>query len=162
MVVSMHMIYDFSSKQKDFKESGFIAGYILATLGRGLLHGDSENTGNKAVTIWKIRLIDFTAMQGAYMKLYIESFGAIYTKQLNEFIPMAFQPQFEVHAKENWRHLSMKSEPVYSSLRNWMFTEVSLSTDVISFFMSLFSLLKSIFYYCFCNIIHVTHLYTFS
>ena len=94
----MHMIYDFSGRKKDFKESGFVAGYILSSLGRGLLHGDSETTGNKPLTLWKVKSIDFIALQGAYLKLYTESFGAIYTQQLNEFIPMAFQPTFEVRS----------------------------------------------------------------
>ena len=129
MVAAMHMIYDFTSKKKEFKESGFIAGYILASLGRGLLHGDTKTTGNKGITIWNVKSIDFIALQGCYMKLYIESFGKMYTKQLNEFIPMAFPPTFEVQSKENWKHLSHTLEPIYTSLRNWMFTEVGSLID---------------------------------
>jgi hypothetical protein len=34
------------------------------------------------------------------MKLYTDSFGAIYTKQLNKYIPQAFSPNFEVNAKQ--------------------------------------------------------------
>ena len=34
-----------------------------------------------------------------------------------------FPVSFEVHAKQEWRHLSQKFEPIYTSLRNWMFTE---------------------------------------
>jgi hypothetical protein len=125
----MHMLFDFSCKKKDFTESGFTAGYILSSLGRGLLHGDTESTGNKRITVWKLKNNDFTALQGAYMQLYIKSFGAMYTKQLNEFIPMSFPPSFEVHATKEWRHLAQSSEPVYSSLRNWMFTEVGSLID---------------------------------
>jgi hypothetical protein len=42
---------------------------------------------------------------------------------------MAFPPTFEVHAKKEWRHLSKSFEPVYTSLRNWMFTEASNLID---------------------------------
>jgi hypothetical protein len=73
---------------------------MLASLGRGLLHGDSETTGDKHLTIWKVKNIDFIALQGAYMKLYTDSFGAMYTKQLNKYIPQAFSPNFEVNAKQ--------------------------------------------------------------
>jgi hypothetical protein len=37
---------------------------ILASLGRGLLHGDLETTGDKHLTIWKVKNIDFIALQG--------------------------------------------------------------------------------------------------
>ena len=123
------MIADFAYKRKDFTESGFVAGYILASLGRGLLHGDSSSTGEKQITVWKLRNADFVAMQAAYLKLYIDSFGEIYNQQLNHYIPMAFPPNFEVHAKPEWRHLSKTFEPIYTSIRNWMFTEVSSLID---------------------------------
>jgi hypothetical protein len=58
------------------------------------------------------------------MRLYIDSFGAKYTKQLNKFIPLAFPPEFEMTAKKQFKHLSHTSEPIYTSLRNWMHTEV--------------------------------------
>jgi hypothetical protein len=38
---------------------------FLASLGRGLLHGDLQTTGDKHLTIWKIKNIDFIALQGA-------------------------------------------------------------------------------------------------
>lgn len=66
MVAAMHMIYDFSSRKKAFKESGFVAGYILSSLGRGLLHGDSESTGDRPLTMWKVKCVDFIALQGEY------------------------------------------------------------------------------------------------
>lgn len=123
------MIYDYSCKRKDLSESGFLAGYILSSLGRGLLHGDTESTGDTPLTVWKLKSVDFVALQGAYMKLYIKSYGAIYTSQLNNFIPMAFQPDFDVQATPEWKHLAGTVEPVYSSLRNWMYNEVGSLID---------------------------------
>lgn len=102
---------------------------MLASLGRGLLHGDTGTTGSLPITVWELRNNDFVALQGAYLKLYIDSFGAEYTKQLNKYIPLAFPPSFEVHSKKQWRHLSHTFEPVYTSLRNWMFTESSNLID---------------------------------
>ena len=125
----MHIIYDVTNGKKDFSESSFVAGYILASLGRGLLHGDSESCGTTPISIWEVRLAEFIALQGAYLKLYIDSFGSIYQKQLDEFIPYAFPPDFPVQPKADWKHLSHNFEPVYSSLRNWMFTEVSNLID---------------------------------
>jgi hypothetical protein len=107
-----------------------VRGYILSSLGRGLLHGDVSSTGNTEISVWQVRLDDFTAMQAAYLKLYIDSFGALYTAQLNKYIPMAFPPTFTVHGKHKWGHLAQQLEPVYTSLRNWMFTE---SQNLIDF-----------------------------
>lgn len=103
---------------------------MLASLGRGLLHGDSSATGNVPLTVWSLRTNDFTALQQAYMKLYTNSFGALYTQQLNKYIPQAFPPSFPVQVKERrWSHLAHKLEPVYTSLRNWMFTEAQALID---------------------------------
>jgi hypothetical protein len=125
----MHIIYDHSCKHKDLSASNFVGGYILASLGRALLHGDSGSTGDKPITVWKVKNVDFIALQGAYLKLYIKSYGAMYTSQLNDFVPMAFQPDFQVHAIPEWKHLTTTLEPLYSSLRNWMFTEVGSLID---------------------------------
>lgn len=128
-VAATHMIYDFSKKQKEFSESAFTAGYMLASLGRGLLHGDTGTTGSIPLTTWKVKLADFVALQAAYLNLYVKSFGAVYNDQLSKYVPMAFPPTFKVHSKENWRSYSQSLEPVYTSLRNWMFTEASSLID---------------------------------
>ncbi len=130
LVVCTNAIADMAGKQKAFTESQFVRGYLLASLGRGLLHGDTSATGNMPLTSWGVRLADFVALQGAYMRLYIDTFGAVYTKQLNKYIPLAFPPSFEVQSKPQWRHLAQSVEPVYTSLRNWMFTE---SANLIDF-----------------------------
>lgn len=125
----MHTIADIAGRQKSFTESHFVRGYMLASLGRHLLHGDMSATGDVPLTSSGVRLADFVALQGAYMRLYIDSFGAEYSRQLEKHIPLAFPPSFEVHSKAQWRHLSQSLEPVYTSLRNWMFTESSNLID---------------------------------
>lgn len=135
LVSSAHILYDIAAKHKDLTESAFIAGYLLASLGRGLLHGDSSSTGNKPSTQWNLRLIDFIALQQAFFKLYIDSYGSIYTQQLNKHLPIAFAPSFKVKSKQEWRHLAESVgsggsfEPIYTSLRNWMFHESSNLID---------------------------------
>lgn len=101
----------------------------MASLGRNVLHGDSSSTGELGITRWGVRIHDFTALQAAYMKLYIDTFGVVYTSQLDTFIPMSFPPSFEVQAKRRWRDYASSLEPVYTSLRNWMFTEASNLID---------------------------------
>jgi hypothetical protein len=61
--------------------------------------------------------------------LYIKSFGALYNKQLDEHIPLSFPPTFEVKAKPEWKHLARNFEPVYTSIRNWMYTEAGNLID---------------------------------
>ncbi len=62
-------------------------------------------------------------------QLYIDSFGKAYTAQLEAHVPMAFPPGVDIYTKRAWAHLPTTSlgphylEPVYSSLRNWMYTE---------------------------------------
>lgn len=65
------------------------------------------------------------------MKLYIESFGSVYNKQLNRHIPMTFYPEFPMlsQVKLEWRQYAGELEPVYTSLRNWMFTESQVLID---------------------------------
>ena len=65
MVVATHLIADIAGKRKSFTETQFVKGYILASLGRGLLHGDMGSVGNEPVTNWKLKLMDFTALQQA-------------------------------------------------------------------------------------------------
>ena len=129
IVSSTHIIYDIAGKRKEFSESSFIAGYMLASLGRSLLHGDTAYTSEKAITSWNIKCTDFVALQAAYLKLYIKSFGALYNTQLDEYIPLAFPPTFEVKAKPEWKHLARNFEPVYTSIRNWMYTEAGNLID---------------------------------
>jgi hypothetical protein len=136
-VVAMHLLYDIAGpskdanamKRKEFTESDFVSGYMLASIGRGVLHGDTLTTGSTPITAWKVRLNDFTALQAAYLKLYIQSFGAQYTQQVNQYVPFAFPPTFPVHAKSKWRKFAQSLEPVYTSLRNWMFTEAASLID---------------------------------
>ena len=129
IVSSTHIIYDIAGRRKEFSESSFVAGYMLASLGRALLHGDTAYTSDKPITSWNLKCTDFVALQGAYLKLYIKSFGAAYNKQLDHYIPMAFPPKFEVNAKQEWKHLSNNFEPVYTSIRNWMYTEAGNLID---------------------------------
>lgn len=103
---------------------------MLASLGRGLLHGDKKSTGNIPITSWKVRLNDFTALQAAFHKLYIDSIGLEYSRQLDLYIPKAFPPSFTVHPKEDWKYIPpTEFEPVYTSLRNLMFTEGQILID---------------------------------
>jgi hypothetical protein len=129
LVATTHYIADIAGKKKAFSESGFVRGYMLASLARGLLHGDNSGTGAAPLTSWGVRTNDFTALQAAYMRLYIDSFGALYNDQLNKYIPLAFPPTFTVHSKTRWRHLAQQLEPVYTSVRNWMFTEAQALID---------------------------------
>ena len=132
-MAATHFIADIAGKGKSFSEGRFVRGYMLSSLGRGLLHGDSSATGDIPISVWGLRTNDFVAMQSAYLKLYIDSFGALYTTQLNKYIPLAFPPTFPVHGKKKWRRLAQSLEPVYTSVRNWMFTEsqnlISARTD---------------------------------
>ena len=59
----------------------------------------------------------------------MDSYGKIYTSQLSRHIPIAFPPTFTVHGKKEWKHLADKLEPVYTSLRNWMFHEAKNLID---------------------------------
>ena len=129
LVASTHFISDIAGKKKPFIESAFVRGYLLASLGRGLLHGDNSVTGNAPITSWGLRTNDFTALQSAYLRLYTDSFGALYTEQLDKHIPLAFPPTFTVHGKPQWKHLAQQLEPVYTSVRNWMFTEAQALID---------------------------------
>ena len=129
MVAATHQLADIAGGQKAFTESQFVRGYILSALGRGLLHGDVSCTGDSPRTVWKVRLADFVALQSAYLRLYTDSFGAVYSQQLTKHIPLAFAPSFNVHSKPAWRGLAASLEPVYTSLRNWMFTETASLID---------------------------------
>lgn len=129
MVVATHAIADISGRGKAFTETQFTRGYILSSLGRGLLHGDSRGTGIEDIPPFSLKTNDFIALQAAYLRLYIDSFGKKYNEQLDKYIPLAFSPGFKVYAKPQWKELAMQLEPVYTSLRNWMFTECSNLID---------------------------------
>ena len=129
----MNILLDTSHKHKQFSESSFVAGYMLASLGRGLLHGDTDSVGDIPVTVWKVRLADFTALQAAYIKLYIESFGRIYTEQLTAYIPLAFPPSLPVlnEVVLEWKEYAQSLEPIYTSLRNWVSLHCVLSAYLV-------------------------------
>lgn len=131
-VVALNYLYDIVKKAKVSTPSNLINGYMLASLGRTMLHGDSSTTGDKDIGDWKVKLNDFVALQAAFLKLYIDSFGMEYSRQLDKFIPLAFPPSFQVYTKPVWSDLNISSlefEPVYTSLRNLMFTESSILID---------------------------------
>ena len=123
LVSSAHILHDLTARRKDKSESTFVGGYLLASLARGLLHGDALTTGNSPSTVWQIRLTDTVALQAAYLKIYVDSFGAMYAEQLAKHLPMAFAPSFAVQAKREWTHMAGFLEPVLTSLRNWMYSE---------------------------------------
>jgi hypothetical protein len=129
MVASTHIISDIGGKQKSFTDTLFTKGYFLASLGRGLLHGHFGSTISSPITVWKVKGSDFIALQSAYLKLYINYYGKKYNEQLDTFIPYSFSGDFPIHAKQYWKSYSQQLEPVYTSLRNWMFTESSNLID---------------------------------
>ena len=128
-MAATHFLADIAGRHKTFNEGQFVRGYLLSSLGRGLLHGDVSSTGDKPITSWKVKIADFTALQAAYLKLYIDSFGALYTEQLNRYIPMTFYSPLEPRMKLGWRQHALSLEPVYTSVRNWMFTESQTLID---------------------------------
>lgn len=123
LVSSAHTLHELTARRRDKSESIFVGGYLLASLARGLLHGDAATTGDKPSTRWRVRLADTVALQAAYLKVYTDSFGAIYAEQLDTHLPLAFTPSFTVQTKPAWAHLSRSLEPVLTSLRNWMYSE---------------------------------------
>lgn len=127
LVISFDILFSIASG--NFTEGELARGYILSSLGRSLLHGDSSNSGHTPATSWKLRLVDLAGLQSAFLKLYIDSIGAVYTKQLNNHIPFSFSPGFKVQGKKEWKNYSKLLEPVYTSVRNWMFTECSNLID---------------------------------
>jgi hypothetical protein len=129
LVTATHIISDIAGKQKPATDTQFTKGYILSSLGRGLLHGDFGTTGIYYRTGWNLKLNDFIALQGAYLKLYIDSYGKKYNEQLDYYLPFAFSGDFPIVGKNAWKSYASKLEPVYTSLRNWMFTECSNLID---------------------------------
>jgi len=75
-------------------------------------------------------LILLIFISGAYLKLYIDSFGVEYSRQLDKYIPLTFPPELSINMKKTWSHIPQNQfEPIYSSLRNWMFHEASSLID---------------------------------
>ena len=130
LVVSINLLSTIVNQENNLDNS-ILEGYFLATLGRGILHGDSSTTGNDNNNFWKIKLADFTALQQIYLKLYIDSIGKSYTRQLNTHIPLSFVPPLTVVTKgpNKWSEYSTKMEPIYSNLRNMMYTEAGNLID---------------------------------
>lgn len=123
LVVATYQIADVAGRRRSFSESNFVRGYILAALGRHLLHGDASSVGDQARTVWRLKTFDFVVLQNAFLQLYIESFGALYTQQLSQHAPLVFHPDFTVTDKRRWQSYAALLEPVYTSVRNWMYTE---------------------------------------
>ena len=135
MVVSTQTLVSYFADGKSMDEDTFASGFLLASIARALLHNDLTNSGNKPSTIWKIKLVDVIALQSAWQKLYADSFGSLYTLQLNEYVPNAFAPPslVDVFSKPQWRHLTPSLEPIYSSLRNFAFSETGAYMDLTSY-----------------------------
>jgi hypothetical protein len=90
------------------------------------------STGDSELSIWKVKLADFVALQAAFLKLYIDTFGQQYNKQLDQYIPMTLVPEFDnivPNALTQGVNMVSEFEPVYTSLRNWMFTEAQSLID---------------------------------
>lgn len=129
-VVSLHILIDIADKHHTYTGSHVVVGYMLASLGRSLFHGDLDGSGKEPRSRWKIILADFIVLQGSFLKLYIDHYGSIYSDQLDRFIPLAFPPEFRVVGKAPWKSMTSKQfEPVYTPLRNWMFFEANILID---------------------------------
>ena len=135
MVSATHILYDVSvrKREKDDIARLLVEGYLLSGLGRALLHGDLDSTGEAPSTIFHLRLADFTVLQQCFLKLYSESFGSLYTDQLDRFLPLSFPPEFTVTPKQRWQEVLRSDktifEPIYSHVRNWMYTEANNLID---------------------------------
>ena len=135
LVSASHIMHDISVRRREADDISrlLVEGYLLAGLGRALLHGNQDSTGEARSTVFEVRLADFTVLQQCFLKLYSDSFGALYTDQLNKFLPLSFTPEMKVTVKERWQEVltSTKAifEPFYSHVRNWMFTEANNLID---------------------------------
>ena len=132
LVTAMHTLTDITGPDAmTFHEHSLLSGYFMASLGRSVLHGHDGNIGDESISVWKVKTIDFIALQQAFLKLYMDSFGGIYNKQLEKYVPMSFPPSFEVYIKNNWQDIARNNrlEPVYTSLRNWMYHEAKNLID---------------------------------
>lgn len=124
LLEAIRLLSEMSASKLAVKQLGshITEGYMLASIGRSLLHGSSDGSF-VPLTPWRVRLSDFTALQSIFLRLYMTTFGTQYTAQLNKYIPQAFQPSFQIHAHVAWKPFAHSIEPVYTSLRNWMFSE---------------------------------------
>jgi len=131
-----------------FKDPGeLVSGYIMASLGRHLLHGATEGTAvAPGGMILGLQLADFVVLQQAYLKLYSDSFGALYTSQLAARVPLSFPvmgseeafskayfPSEALARDKPWPAMYLEGkvtmEPVFSTVRNWMFAEAQNLID---------------------------------
>ncbi len=82
MVVSSHLLADIAqSGREGFRDSNhrklaglggtLVQGYMLASLGRGMLHGNTDNVGDVPSTPWGVKTVDFVALQQAFLKVRI-------------------------------------------------------------------------------------------
>eukprot|EP01035_Chromulina_nebulosa_P018617 gene18617-24348_t len=132
LVASVYELEELTTEKREKIDnpSRLILGYMLSSLGRSILHGDSSSIGNTPITKWKVKLNDFVAMQAIYLRLYMTSVGRLYSHQLDKHVPMKFTPSFNVYTKRSKKDEYHDIEPVFSSLRNLMFTE---SLNLIDF-----------------------------
>jgi hypothetical protein len=131
-----------------FKDPGeLVSGYMMASLGRHLLHGATEGTAvAQGGLILGLQLADFVVLQQAYLKLYSDSFGALYTSQLATRVPLSFPvmgpeepfskayfPSEALARDKPWPAMYLEGkvtmEPVFSTVRNWMFAEAQNLID---------------------------------
>lgn len=103
-------------------------GFLLASIGRHLIHGSHERP-QTPVTPWGVKLVDFVALQSVFFRVYLDSFGKKYSEQLDRYIPLAFPPDLSLPSPSPWKSYASQIEPVYSTLRNWMFTEANNPID---------------------------------
>lgn len=71
-----------------------VKGYMLAALGRALIHADMSVIAGRGTTstAWKLNMHDFVVLQGLYMSIYTASLGEMYTNQLEKYVPVSFPP----------------------------------------------------------------------
>ena len=127
---AIRILLEVSSQDMAVAELGskITEGFLLASIGRHLLHGSHE-LPQTPVTPWKVKIVDFAALQSAFFRMYLNAFGKKYTEQLDRYIPVAFPPDLNLPKDLPWRSFAAQIEPVYSSLRNWMFTEANNPID---------------------------------
>jgi hypothetical protein len=104
---------------------------MLSSLWRGLLHGDSSATGSTPITSWELRTSDLTAMPVAYMHLYADSFGALYTDQLNKHTfrrCLGTRPRFMIEPEPCFSALVSKP---YLDLYNFTFMPIYAAVATI-------------------------------
>jgi len=124
----------------------------MASLGRHLLHGATSGTavpvsgaGADEMPLG-LHLGDFIVLQQAYLRLYTQSLGRQYREQLAKRVPLSlplfsheepfgkgYYPSEALARGKAWPAMLLEGkvllEPVYSTLRNWMFSEAQNLID---------------------------------